>query len=329
MISLNLVPVHQWTHRQFDGFDPWAGNRPVRWSVVTYRLTSETFASITPRAKQAVPSESNDIPKKFSVGIFAEAHNRYRVLPLALQEMWRKREVRDEDLPWLLYRVEQPLRRNDYPPTPLQTLMLVYTILFGVFAALAFAAYVALVPHSKHVRQFTEAAEWAKAPVHDGASMSLHGDLSVVRLFRLRTPLRPPAGVQAIRNNGALPILAVVQGGGEKRLALAADKSDLINASGLVLRPAAAGLPDSALSEIRKLYPDVNTGYVLCTNWDWPDAISPYDAEQATIPLWGGAGTGALALLSFAGYTWRRRRKQKQCDAWRDLLQARAAGIAA
>ena len=115
MISLNPVPVHQWTHRQFNGFDPWAGNAPVRWSVVAYVLTAETFARVTPAAKQKVPSESNDIPKRYQVGIFAEAHNRYRVLPLAVQEMWRKREVRDEDLPWLLHRIEEPLKRSDYP----------------------------------------------------------------------------------------------------------------------------------------------------------------------------------------------------------------------
>jgi len=334
MISLNLVPVHQWTHRQFNGFDPWAGNAPVRWSVVAYVLASETFAKVTPSAKQKVPSESNDIPKKYQVGIFAEAHNRYRVLPLALQEMWRKREVRDEDLPWLLHRIEEPLRRSDYPPSPIQTLLLVYTILFGLFALGGFVAY-ALMPHahSKHVRQFTEAKEWAKAPLRGDVPVYLHNDVPVVRVFRLRTPLTPPSGLKAERGDGALSLLAVVQAGSEKRLALVEKdanlRSVLDDASGIVIRPKTAGLPDAAIAEMRKQYPDVNADWILCTNWDYPDTISPYDAEQSTIPLWAGAGTGAIALLSFSGYMLRRRRKQKQGDAWRELLQAHSAGMAA
>ena len=41
--SLNMVPVPQWTHRHIDVVGPWAGNRPVRWSIVVYKLLSGTF----------------------------------------------------------------------------------------------------------------------------------------------------------------------------------------------------------------------------------------------------------------------------------------------
>jgi hypothetical protein len=114
--NLKLIPVHQWTHREFDGFDPWAGNRPVQWSLVAYRMVAKSFADAVPIAKPTVPSTSNDVPKHLAIGIFARAHNRYRVLPLALQDLWRAGKVRDVDLPGLLHRIEGPLHVSDYPP---------------------------------------------------------------------------------------------------------------------------------------------------------------------------------------------------------------------
>lgn len=134
-ISLNFVPVYQWTHREFDGVDPWAGNRPVRWSVVVYQILSETFANANPPAPQTVAAHSTAIPKKFVIGIFNGAHNRYRILPLALQDLWRAGQVRDQDLPGFLYQIEQPLRRTDYPGGMMRKMLLTYAILFGVIAA--------------------------------------------------------------------------------------------------------------------------------------------------------------------------------------------------
>ena len=113
---INLIPVHQWTHREFDGVDPWAGGRPVRCSLVVYRIVPESFVNSTPIAKQTVPPGGNDIPKNLAAGIFARAHNRYRVFPLALQDLWRAGQVRDQDLPGLLHRIEQSLYISDYPP---------------------------------------------------------------------------------------------------------------------------------------------------------------------------------------------------------------------
>ena len=101
---IKYFPVYQWTHREFDGVDPWANNQPVRWRVIVYRMIEEASVGAPivyeesvgapPAAEQMAPAESNDVPKKFAVGIFAQVHNRYRVLPLALQDMWRARQVR-------------------------------------------------------------------------------------------------------------------------------------------------------------------------------------------------------------------------------------------
>lgn len=146
--DIRIIPVHQWTHREFIGVDPWANNRPVKWSVVVYRMLAASFVASTPIAQQSVPADSNDIPKKFAIGIFSKEHNRYRVLPLALQDMWRAGQVRDQDLPWLLHQVEQPLRISDYPPGRLPMVAKMYTILCAVLTLLAFFGYASSRAHS-------------------------------------------------------------------------------------------------------------------------------------------------------------------------------------
>lgn len=134
LLRLNPVPVFQWTHREFTAGDPWAADRPVQWSVVVYRMLAESVVAQTRCATRSVPVESNDVPRKFAVGVYARAHNRYRVLPLALQDAWRSGEIRDRDLPWLLHRIEGPLRISDYPPGLLSRVLAAYTLIFGIVA---------------------------------------------------------------------------------------------------------------------------------------------------------------------------------------------------
>jgi len=133
-LSLNLLPVYQWTHREFNGEDPWAGGRPVTWSVVVYRMVGETFINAAPAAKQSVPSTSNRLPRMCVVGIFARTHNRYRILPLALQDLWREGKVADQDLPRLLHRVEGPLRISDYPPARFSMVLKAGTVAFAALS---------------------------------------------------------------------------------------------------------------------------------------------------------------------------------------------------
>jgi hypothetical protein len=79
-------------------------------------MVGESFLNAAPAAKQSVPSESNQLPRLLSASIFARAHNRYRVLPLGLQTVWREGRVADQDLPWLRHSVEERLWISDYPP---------------------------------------------------------------------------------------------------------------------------------------------------------------------------------------------------------------------
>jgi len=132
LLSLNFRPVAQWKHREFTASDPWADGRPVVWSIVVYKMVGESFLNAVKRDAQSVPSGSNQLPKALVAGIFSQTHNRFRILPLALQDLWREGRVVDADLPWLLHHVEGRLRRSDYPPARGQ---LVLKVLSAALAA--------------------------------------------------------------------------------------------------------------------------------------------------------------------------------------------------
>lgn len=140
LIRFNPVPVYQWTHAEFAGPDPWSDGEIVKWSVVVYQLISESFVAQTPVMKQPASSARNSIPTKCAIGIYAREHNRYRVLPLALQDLWRAGKVEDRDLPSLLNVIEEPLLITDYPPGQMARTMKIYAFAFPVIALLAVAA---------------------------------------------------------------------------------------------------------------------------------------------------------------------------------------------
>ena len=139
-MNFSRVAVRQWKHREFNGFDPWAANRPVRWSIVTFRRPPVSMVAQTVCDPQCVPSESNDIPKKYAIGIYSEASGRYRIFPRSLAAAWRARQVIDQDLPRLLYEREEPKRRRNDHPGPPAGRELVNPILVGL-AALGMLSY--------------------------------------------------------------------------------------------------------------------------------------------------------------------------------------------
>ena len=143
-MNFERIPVTQWKHRQFDATDPWARNQPTRWGIVVYRLVAK---SMLPGHvdEQSVPSEANDVPKKYYIGIHAEQSGRYRLLPGALANDWRAGQVQDQDLPRLLYQGEAPLRRENDEPGPLSGRPLLHAWLIGVAALGIFACYLCLV----------------------------------------------------------------------------------------------------------------------------------------------------------------------------------------
>lgn len=139
-MNFNRVPVRQWKHREFDGVDPWATNRPVRWSIVTFRMVPVSMVRSAACDRQSAPSETNDIPKKYAIGVYVESNGRYRILPRALATAWRRREVLDPDLPRLLYQGEEQLRRKNDQPGPPRGRALVHAIVVGIIA-LGIASY--------------------------------------------------------------------------------------------------------------------------------------------------------------------------------------------
>lgn len=140
-MNLNRVPVRQWKHREFEGVDPWAGGRPVRWSIVTFRIVAEWAVSRTVQDQQMVRSESNGIPKKYAIGLYGETTGRYRILPSALARVWREGRVPDHDLPGLLYQEETALRRKNDTPGPLSGWALSQALAIGATALAIFGYY--------------------------------------------------------------------------------------------------------------------------------------------------------------------------------------------
>jgi hypothetical protein len=296
--NASTVPVCQWRHREFDGVDPWANNEPIKWAVNVYAYVPTLYANGPVTEKRTVPPESNDVPPKFAVGIYAPAHNRYRILPNALQDLWRAGMVRDQDLARLLYEKEMGLRRSDYPNAWPPSLIALCAILFGIFAVIALGLW-SLGPRTSRMRRFIDTAEWLSARPTNEASIILHGELPALAIYPLNTPISPPAGVKP---GGPLPLLAVVSGGREKRLVLIAQRNDLASLTGLELQASSARLPVSVISSMKEKYQELNSDYVMCSGWDWPDAYSDvekYQMYQALKEV--GIGCVILALLCYAG----------------------------
>ena len=144
-MTINRVPVRQWKHREFGGPDPWAANRPTRWSVVVFRMVPKSMVERASCDAQCVSSDSNEIPRKYAIGIYAEGNGRYRILPRAVADAWRRHEIPDQNLPGLLYQGEEKLRLKDDLPGPPQGLALVHAVVVAGTALGIFAFYVRLL----------------------------------------------------------------------------------------------------------------------------------------------------------------------------------------
>jgi hypothetical protein len=66
------------------------------------------------RAAQSVAG-SDTVPSKLALGIRYNKNCQPRIFPHAIQELWRASEIRDEDVPSLLYRIEGRLWAIEYP----------------------------------------------------------------------------------------------------------------------------------------------------------------------------------------------------------------------
>jgi len=126
MPDLNFRPLHRESYLNFTGPDPWENESQTTWYVNGYQMET---ASVKP----SYPPGSNANQAVF-VGIESRDHGRYRILPMALQVLWREGVLRGPELPALLHATEENLTISDYPP-PFKDLYL--RMLSITFAALA------------------------------------------------------------------------------------------------------------------------------------------------------------------------------------------------
>jgi hypothetical protein len=126
MPDLNFRPVPREEYLSFAGADPWEHNNHTTWLLKGYQMET---ASVKP----PYPPGTNANQAVF-VGIESPDHGRYRILPMALQVLWREGVLRGPELPALLHATEENLTISDYPP-PFKDLYL--RLLSITFAALA------------------------------------------------------------------------------------------------------------------------------------------------------------------------------------------------
>lgn len=134
MVDLGWQPVVRETYLEFDGPDPWQNGKPTRWRVFGCQMQTTTVHPPYPPGK-------NPLHAVF-VGIDSPTHGRYRVLPLALQDLWKEGALRGPELPELLFGWEERLWLIDYPPPNTDLVMRLWAVWFGLWAvagALAFA----------------------------------------------------------------------------------------------------------------------------------------------------------------------------------------------
>jgi len=129
MPDLNFRPLHREAYLNFTGPDPWENESQTTWHVNGYQMET---ASVKP----PYPPGTNANQAVF-VGIESRDHGRYRILPMALQVLWREGVLRGPELPALLHATEENLTISDYPP-PFKDLYL--RLLSIAFAALALLA---------------------------------------------------------------------------------------------------------------------------------------------------------------------------------------------
>jgi hypothetical protein len=106
--NLDFRPVPRELYRSFTGPDPWDSGHPTTWLLKGYQMKTSTVTPPYPPGRVSTQA--------VFVGIESEDHGRYRILPMALQDLWHEGRLRGPELPALLHLTEDCLTIGDYPP---------------------------------------------------------------------------------------------------------------------------------------------------------------------------------------------------------------------
>jgi hypothetical protein len=326
--SLKMVPVQVQTLNEFVAPNPWTGNPREKWTLNIYVLTSETFATaarwnyIKKEQKQTedlatrrARVQDGKLRMGQTIG-FESPDGRKHMLPRALVELWKAREVPDAALPELMKQFEPAVKKSDFRSYRPRMIFKVEAILLLVFGLIAMALVVAdkTLDTGHRQTQPTQAA-WLEQPMHEQTVWAQGQGVPSLGCFRLRSGLvKPPAGLNTY---GTLGLVCGFKAGNETRLALmdvqetqlrtTAPHTDLI-LRGVVLPPDKLGLPAQLMDVLGQKLPQLNKNFIFVYNADWgdPDGFS-LGSFAPTV-----AGVGLVLMLPFALYLffakrWRRR----------------------
>ncbi len=132
--DLSFVPIAREKIMQFQAPDPWADGVPAVWNVVLYQFQTRTVhPDYPPRGRHPL--------KQAYVGIHRAAHNRYRILPLGMQELWKENRLPPGEIPGLLRQIEEKLPIGAYPPAFAAMYFKLVSIMFTVLTLVVLGFY--------------------------------------------------------------------------------------------------------------------------------------------------------------------------------------------
>lgn len=287
--SLGMETVPQWTVRSFEAADPWSskGDGCARsvWHIAACIVTSRTFAekARAAAAKRQAPTNSH-LPRAYAVALVNSSNGLFRLVPTALERLWRAGAVTDAELPSLLHHGESALARADYRPD-LGSMVAHVIGALSLFVVVGALLALTLGPAAERRIAFVSTEQWLAQPVRAPHPVSMHQPMSAVESVRLGLLKVDEISAHigpTIRPNPKLSssaFLAVVPARDGKRLALVADRSDMMDPAGLVLPSSSLPLSKQTLESLAGRHPDLDLRHVLAVGWTRTDALSPYDFE--------------------------------------------------
>jgi hypothetical protein len=127
--NMDFRPSLREVYQSFSGPDPWEHDRPTTWSLNGYQMETSSMKPRYPPGRISTQA--------VFVGIESGDHGRYRILPMALQDLWHEGVLRGPELPALLHAIEQDLRISDYPPPFKELYLKILSIACAALALLA------------------------------------------------------------------------------------------------------------------------------------------------------------------------------------------------
>jgi hypothetical protein len=271
VVSIALEPRRLETVTTFQAADPWNGGAAADFELDRYKMMPAGA-----RVVRAGSVWGNDV-----YGIRSRLDGVDRILPEALSELYQTRRVEPEQLPRLYAALQPTLRTNDFQPL---LHVQIHKYVAAAFVVLALVlALLAITAGGGHTSTRLPLREWLARPQVDGESILTDAPVDIKGMTEANfTPLLPPK-LFAMPASGRYLLAAFPAGDGHRLLLAPAEQVGALPhlaLMGVTVSPASIGVPESALAELRRALPNVDTRLVTGLFWSWTDASSAQVARS-------------------------------------------------